>query len=324
MASDPSQESESATESELADAFGALSSDIRVQILRELWDRQQEPEYDPVSFSTLRRATGVRDSGRFNYHLDTLVPAFVRETADRDADGHKDGAGEGEKNDTGYRLTYAGQQVVGAATSGSYTDADATSLDETPLGPCPNRDCSGMSTVSYESGWVDVSCDTCDTIGIRGSAPPVVAAAATEDPSVLGEFIIAQIQKLARGFCVLCDGRLELSVTEPRSDRELIHENTGDESDTSKVEVLTECQECGNVGYVTAMTTVSDHPAVVAFLHEQGVDYREVWHEPWAASAEERLVSESPVRIEVRIPTDEETLILKLDGDLSVRDHYRA
>ena len=324
MAGDLSQESESATESELADAFGALSSDIRIQILRELWDRQRGPESDPVSFSTLRKAIGVRDSGRFNHHLDTLVPAFVREAADRDGDGHEERTGAGEELDTGYLLTYAGQQVVGAATSGSYTDADATSLDETPLGPCPSRDCSGTNTVSYESGWVDVSCDTCDALTMRGSAPPVVAAAATEDPSVLGEFIVARMQKLARGFCLLCDGRLELSVTELRSDREPMPENTGDVPDASRVEVLNECQECGNVGYVTATATISDHPAVVAFLHEQDIDYREVWREPWVASVDERLVSESPVRIEVRIPIDEETLVLELDGDLSVRDHYRA
>ena len=35
---------------------------------------------DPRTFSELREAVGMRDSGQFNYHLDKLLGTFVRVT----------------------------------------------------------------------------------------------------------------------------------------------------------------------------------------------------------------------------------------------------
>jgi len=58
--------------------------------------------------SELRKRVGVRDSGRFRYHLEKLRGPFVEQA-----------------DDGSYRLTYAGSEVVTAIVAGTYT-ADAT------------------------------------------------------------------------------------------------------------------------------------------------------------------------------------------------------
>jgi len=50
------------------DVFTLLSDDIRVEILQALWEAD-----DPVAFSELHGAVGIRDSGQFNYHLLSFV-----------------------------------------------------------------------------------------------------------------------------------------------------------------------------------------------------------------------------------------------------------
>ncbi|MEF8884798.1 MAG: helix-turn-helix domain-containing protein, partial [Haloarculaceae archaeon] len=79
------------------EAFAALADDTRVDILRALWSDEDQR----ATFSELREAVGMRDSGQFNYHLDKLVGRFVRKT------------------DDGYELTLAGLYVNGAIEAGA-------------------------------------------------------------------------------------------------------------------------------------------------------------------------------------------------------------
>ncbi|MFB6271202.1 MAG: winged helix-turn-helix domain-containing protein, partial [Halobacterium sp.] len=62
-----------------ADAFERLSDPVRVELLRELW---LEGRHDPVPYAALQDTVGVRDSGRFNYHLQRLTDVFVEKTDD--------------------------------------------------------------------------------------------------------------------------------------------------------------------------------------------------------------------------------------------------
>lgn len=78
--------------SDAADALSALASEHRIAILRELAAADE-----PLSFSALRERIGMRDTGRFNYHLGELRGRFVRE------------------RDGGYVLGHAGERVVLAA-----------------------------------------------------------------------------------------------------------------------------------------------------------------------------------------------------------------
>lgn len=50
------------------EAFAVLGNEIRVDILRALWEAGE-----PLAYSELQERIGVCDSGRFNYHLRKLV-----------------------------------------------------------------------------------------------------------------------------------------------------------------------------------------------------------------------------------------------------------
>ena len=64
------------TTDETEEAFTALSDATRIGILRTLWDAEDHE----ATFTELREAVGMRDSGQFNYHLDKLTGRFVTTT----------------------------------------------------------------------------------------------------------------------------------------------------------------------------------------------------------------------------------------------------
>ena len=90
------------------DALETLGHDIRIRILQTLADASE-----PLTFTELREAVGVRDTGKFNYHLTKLCEYFVRESTD------------------GYELGHAGTRVVTASHTAELGDAVE------PVGECP-------------------------------------------------------------------------------------------------------------------------------------------------------------------------------------------
>jgi DNA-binding transcriptional ArsR family regulator len=285
-------------ENELDDVFGLVADRTRLEILRALWDeRTGRDDYDSrVSFSALRERVGVEDSGRFNYHLDELVPQFVSHEED------------------GYALTHAGTQIIGAAVSGIYTETD-TSFEPTPAGECPSPSCDGRIEIAYESGVVDFGCDTCDE-QYRIQAPPILVAAhdLQENPEIGWMYSLNVIQKTTRGFCHLCSGPTE-------TDLELSEQV----DDTDIVSVDHHCQECGSVATTSALLEVLDHPAVVSALHEAGLDYREVFFEAnnTVLDSTQQIVQHDPVRIEVGVETTTLELTLLLDENLEIIESSR-
>lgn len=75
----------------VTDTFTLLSDETRVRIVLAL---DEAPDDRPLRFSELRSAVGVRDGGRFNYHLDRLCGRLV------------------EKTDDGYALSREGERVA--------------------------------------------------------------------------------------------------------------------------------------------------------------------------------------------------------------------
>jgi hypothetical protein len=275
--------------------FSLVANDIRLDILRTLWDSYTDdptPEPEPVPFSTLKERVGIRDSGQFHYHLDELVPRFVTHYEE------------------GYTLTYAGAKIVGAGVSGVYTNMDAT-LDARTVDECPQ--CGGSRSVRYEEGHAVVDCDGCDAARIM-SAPPILVAAhdVEANPELLGKFTSTRLQQTARGFCHLCSGPIEGEVVDSSFD------NAADGN--GGVKVAYECAECEAPFYTHATTAVLDHPAVVSLLHEAGIDYREIpsWGIRRTLGSAERVCNEDPVRVAVTVHGDDDELTLVLDENLNV------
>jgi len=296
--------SDTGAEEALEEAFSVIADETRFGILRALWAAHTEnletvdgPTLEPVSFSRLRERVGVGDSGRFNYHLDRLVPRFVRSQAE------------------GYVLADAGARAVGAAVSGVYT-ADDTSLDTTEMDDCTEPDCSGTLQARYADGRMTVECDTCEVNAVV-SVPPVVVE--THDvgtnPDAVQQFSFTRMQRIVRGFCTLCSGPLDREVP-----------GVLGESDNQRVTVTHTCEECGNVVRTTAVVLVTDHPAVVSLLDDAGIDYRDIafWRRPQGVEYREQLRSEDPLRVAVITTVEDERLTLVMDEQLEVVERHRG
>jgi len=273
---------------DLEAAFSLVANDIRFQIVHALWEAQQT-EASPVAFSELFDSVDVRDSGQFNYHLDKLVPRFVRAA------------------ENGYELTFAGEQVIGAAVSGVYTETDVT-IDAIDVGECP--DCTNAIAARYEAGRLEVECTTCELVITDGlPAPPVLAASHEPDalPRVFSQFLLTRSQSLARGFCQHCGGRVEPSL---------------DTESWDEPHVQQACQACGVEVGMSVEAIVLDHPAVVSFLYEDGIDLREtmLWELDVLFDTELTVASENPVRVELTMARGDDRLTLTLDDSLSVLD----
>jgi hypothetical protein len=95
------------------DALSTLASEHRIAILQALATADK-----PLTFLELRERVGIRDTGRFNYHLSKLRERFVRET------------------DDGYDLGHAGERVilaaadVDSASARARTEASESTADE--------------------------------------------------------------------------------------------------------------------------------------------------------------------------------------------------
>lgn len=275
------------------DAFGLLANDVRVDILRELWDAA--PAFS--TFSELRAQVGVEDSGTFNYHLNELRPAFVT------------------KADGGYRLTYAGRQVVGGIVSGQFSGAEAVDVPAVPAGDCMH--CGEPTSATYDDGRFTVTCSACDELIVETSVPPVVVAGTDPDalPGVVSTHVLARAERLSRGFCTLCQGRVDALLTADSDAEALTYR--------SELNVRFACRECGAEPRLNVAAVLLDHPAVVSFLHDAGIDLREtyVWELQSLLDPEASVTSRDPLELELRFEIEGEALELVVDGTATVVDH---
>lgn len=294
MAADDGDSSPDASD-DIEEVFELVANETRIDILRTLWNAQTAGD-EHVSFSDLRERTGVRDGGRFNYHLGKLVPEFVR------------------KRDEEYALTHAGEQLIGDAVSGTYTAADETTLSPTVVDDCFEPGCDGNTRVRYRGGKAVFDCDSCDRTADTVAAPPVLLdpERPQSPPEAASQFSLLTAERINRGFCHLCSGPVEASIARVHPEYEPVLDGV--------VDVIHECRTCGGERRSGARTTLIGHPAVVSLLHDAGIDYRStpVWEQTWLTEATERVVSEDPIRVRVATTIDGDDYTFRLDGSLDV------
>lgn len=285
------------SEVELERIFKLVANETRVDILRALWHVRTAGD-GGASFSELRERVGVSDGGRFNYHLGKLVPEFVR------------------KRDERYALSHTGAKLIGDVVSGAYTETGETSVRPAVVSDCHMSDCDGNTAVEYRDGTLRFDCDTCDRAPDEVPAPPIVveSAGARDVPERGSRFSLLTAERVNRGFCHLCDGPVEQTVARFHPDFEPLLDGS--------IDVIHECQACGEWRRSGARGALIGHPAVVSLLYDAGVDYRAVphWEQTWLAEATERLVGEDPVRVAVTAPIGGADRRFTLDGSLGVVD----
>lgn len=199
--------SEGTTETLAPDeAFSALGNEIRMNILRLLGEHD-----GPMSFSELREQVGIRDSGRFNYHLNQLTGHFIKQS------------------DEGYRLHRPGERMVEAVLSGAVMESpniDRTDIDWS-CHYCGTRpvemayreeqvgvfctDCSGM--VGGESDGEPRSLPEQEERLYYAHLPPAGITGRSPEEIVLTavRWTTSEIINAAYGICPRCSARLDQS-----------------------------------------------------------------------------------------------------------------
>ena len=287
------------------DAFTALADESRVAILQALWD--PAPDWSPrggTSFSALREAVGMRDSGQFNYHLDKLRGRFVRKT------------------DDGYTLTLAGRQVVGAIQAGSYTMAG--SIEPLPMDhPCPV--CGEEMTFEYEDERVSIGCTDCNMELGFWIPPGVFEGVAREDvPGVASRYLRVSVQKMTAGFCWFCEGAMATDLV-PVGD--LVPEEADEVALADDLPLVRiSCTRCGESVTNDLGTVLVDEPVVAAFHEHHGVDLASphLWHHALLDRDRVHFADDAETRACVHFEAGGETLRVEVDDDLAIVDTERT
>lgn len=289
------------------DVFAVLSDDTRVAILQALWETADHQ----ASFSELRQAVEMRDSGQFNYHLDKLVSRFVKKT------------------DEGYTLTQAGKQINGAIERGSYT-MEGT-IDPIPLEqPC--QTCGGRRIFDYEEEKVSVECNSCP-VTYQFVVPPGVFAGYERAalPEVANRYLQTMFNHITTGFCWFCDGHTKPTVG-PISERDSIdgssvEDDAADESEEVSGQspddlplVWYDCQRCGHTATSGLDFALLGHPAVAGFYYEHGIDVRDrlVWEFSEMRTDRMRIRDRDPVRASVTYEVGDDALVVVVDRNFNV------
>lgn len=277
-------------------AFSLLAHDIRLDILRAFFE--QWTTFDPdsmderkakrsLTYSELMDAVGMRDSGKFNYHLEQLRGVYV------------------EKIDDAYIPTGSAIALYQTVLAQRPTEtADLTEFDIDM--ECPY--CGGGVRGRYEQESLTIDCADCDEWwgisysfpknGLRGrDGEAILDALAHRATYHLG---------LARtGQCPACAGLTVIDIPRHRLD--------GEQTPTTEMH----CQTCSWVATMDLMNVLEFDSRVAAALVDLGIGPDETESIPPVVTG--TLESTDPVRVALTIDTGEGTGTVVVDDELTVQ-----
>ncbi|GAB3667347.1 DUF7351 domain-containing protein [Halopiger thermotolerans] len=317
-------ERESRLALEPADAFAALGNPIRVEILRAFLEHAQADAgtAEPVvRFSTLRKTVGIRDSGRFRYHLEQLRGKFV-EKCDGDGRAGADETAAGA-NAGGYRLTYAGSEVINAIIAGTYTDRErrGPAALESACGRCGTT-----ARASYRDGVLEVTCENDHPLFVWTLPPNAAAGASLEEIVDLATTLAVQSYELvADGTCSECYSPVEpgirlLDETETNTDADATAAVDG-----RSVRFAARCDACGARWDAPVGFVLFTHPRVESLYHRQGRPIRsQYWWELELVSGDGRIelleADDGPQRVRLTVDVEDARLCAIVDETARVVD----
>lgn len=302
-----------------AEAFSVLGNEIRLDIVRVLWQAGAVTKYDDIrdddetlSFSELRRRVDLRDNGRFNYHVSKLVPAFVRRT------------------ESGYRLSEAGKQL--ARTVVAVSEAEDVAFSRTLERDCPL--CGGAMAVGYRDGWLRVRCTDCSGLfgdeapaGTLYNAPYPAQGLADWSPERAVENglyrCILDNVLLVRGLCSECGGRVTGSLVPAERhgavDGDRARANGG-QGPRFAAWAEQRCDTCRYAKRLPVELFVLGLTPVVAFLDRTlGIDALSLSFDEVVVLVTDHVrasVTGEPTRVTVTVTGDGDELELTLDEEL--------
>lgn len=292
-----------------SEAFDRLGDETRMAVLEALVGEDGRPV--ERTFTELFEATDEETSAGFAYHLRQLRGHFV------------------ERTDDGYRLTYAGRQVVRAIAAGTYTESVAHEGVDVP-DDCPLCGENALRATGADNV-LTVGCDACDRDVLSLPFPPGGHATQSDLLAAFDAHHRHRIGLLTDGACPECGGAVETRVAvasadgaaastegaDPSGDgADATDDGTDPEPGPARAELA--CQGCGYGLRVPVTLTVRSHPAAVALYHEAGEDVRD--RPLWNVGPEwtETVVSADPVCVEVATRVGGERLSLLVGADGTV------
>jgi len=235
-----------------ADAFLIPAHEIRLGILRALW----EADNHSLSFSTLRKETGIRDTGNFTYHLSKLEGRYVAHVEDR------------------YELLYPGHRLIDAIQSGVFNQH--IEQREIPLSAaCP--DCAGQLVFSYEACIARIVCTDCAETVLGYPFDP--GGFAQRDDSDVPRAFDRRTRRYwltaTDGVCPVCAGPTDVRLVSDATTLQALERYESHYASDQPALVATDCQHCSFYSYVSVGVLLLDHPHIVGTLYDSGVDVRD-------------------------------------------------
>lgn len=305
------------------EAFSILGNETRLSILLALWDAYEPHAKDnAVSFTELRGRLGIRQGGQFNYHLDKLVGHFIRKT------------------DQGYELRRAGRLLVQTVISGTSIDEPllpATEVDETTdtlasatgsYSVCPQ--CGAPTAVTYRDGTIFLLCTECDGhrerseldldgVLVSGPLDPIGLDNRTPEQAMNAHLIRMRVTMLSakEGVCPRCNSPMDTSL-------QICEEHSSDGGcdncrHMAAITAQSRCRACKTAPRAPPYWRVAMHPEVIAFFYERGTPLlyaSDAAHPP--EDADQELVSDDPLRVQVTYECDGDRLEVLVDEELTV------
>ncbi|ERG88108.1 MAG: hypothetical protein J07HX5_00251 [halophilic archaeon J07HX5] len=267
--------------------FSLLGDEVRLEIITTLH------EGAPLSFSDLYDQMTLGDTGQFNYHLSRLRTHFVR-----------------KREDT-YVLTAAGQRIARAVAAGFYTDAPEISPFEID-GACTTCDTAAL-VASYADERFRIEYAACEVVVVRVSVPPSLVrgrepAAALE---AFERWASSQLSQARRGLCPDCGGWIDRTITT----------ETPPETPFAVLPRFA-CGVCGRDVITSFGALAVRDERVQSFHRRHGValDDRRYWEiDQFVTDEYTKILSEAPLRVQVRFAADDEVCRVVLDDDHEVR-----
>ncbi len=276
-------------ESTPVDPFEMVSNETRLEIVRTLYEHLRSNGWESeLSYSTLRERVGIRDKGNFNYHLGELRGTFVERGAD------------------GYRVTFAGFEIAKAIEVGAWATHEQRGPVE--VGTAPLADGDDPLTAVYDDSRVQVSDDEGRLLFQHALRPSGVADREMEAiVDTMATVWLADVELMIGGVCAYCHGPTDRSVEHTRK-RPWTHS------------LVVACPECGPVAHVPVGLAIVDHPAVVSFHWDHGIDLRDrrFWELEFLDDDAVAVLETDPVRLRIDVSLEGDRLAVTIDENARV------
>ncbi|WP_158058285.1 winged helix-turn-helix domain-containing protein [Halorussus halophilus] len=274
------------------EAFALIGNEVRAEIVRALGAEQSGHVVLPFSELRSRVATDV-NSSKFNYHLQELVGQFVTKTEE------------------GYKLRPEGLSLYRTIAAGSFTREASLAPFEVGL-DC--YFCDAPVEATYDDGQFLIRCSDCGHRYCHTMVPPSVVDDQQELLTRVANYTRYETLAVAGGVCPTC---LNGVGTEFIPAGESPH-HAGDQLD---VLARRSCDHCGETHFMSLGVALLDHPELVTFCHERGLDVATtpIWDLEFASTDRSVTVrSRDPWEVALTLSLDGDRLELVVDGDLSV------